>query len=312
MAFKSNRLNFHSVMELRTIVLGKLICRDYCYLVYTTSSFWGISCRTDSPDFYSEVSEFDSWVIFYGIIFFILTAILHSLKSKIKEKFMNYLNLIFRTAILYLFLLFMLRLMGKRELGQLSPFDFVVAILIAELAAIPMEESSIPILHGIIPIATLVFLEILLSYLTLKNESIRRLINGSPSILIRNGRIQTRELKNSRCNINDLLGHLREKNIFDLTDVEFAILEPSGKLSVILKSQKRALRPEDIGISTDYEGLPTPLIIDGIVHHDHLASIHLDEEWLKQELTSKGIVSPKEVVFASISTDGELYVALKN
>ncbi|AZR73160.1 hypothetical protein BBF96_07040 [Anoxybacter fermentans] len=224
---------------------------------------------------------------------------------------MKFLIIIFRTFFLYFLLLVMIRIMGKRELGQLSPFDFVVAIMIAELAAIPMEDESIPIINGILPIVILVILQILLSYLTLKNETIRRWINGSPSILIKNGKIQTKEMKKARCNINDILESLRKKNIFDISDVEFAILETSGQLSVMPKSQKRPVTPEDLGIPTSYEGLPTPLIMDGKINHKNLLEINLTEEWLRDQLRKQGVQSVEDVVFASLNTKGELFFATK-
>lgn len=220
-------------------------------------------------------------------------------------------TIILRTIILYFVLLVTLRIMGKRELGQLSPFDFVVSILIAELAAIPMEDDSIPLHHGIVPIITLVLLQIVLSFASVHNETIRKWINGAPAILIKNGEIQTREMIQNRCDINDLIIHLREKDIFDIADVEFAILEPSGDLSVILKSQKRPLTPEDLGVPTGYEGLPIPLITDGVIHTKSLHEIQLDEKWLFHELEKHSIISEKDVLYACINTKGELYVAKK-
>lgn len=219
--------------------------------------------------------------------------------------------IILRTIILYLVLLVMIRIMGKRELGQLSPFDFVVSILIAELAAIPMESEAIPLYHGIVPIVTLVLLQIALSYISVHNETIRRWINGAPAILIRNGQIQTREMVKNRCDINDLIIHLREKGIYDIGDVEFAILEPSGALSVIPRSQKRSVTPGDLGLSTEYEGLPVPLITDGIIHKESLREIQLDEKWLFHELAKHSIFTEKEVLYACLNTKGELYVAKK-
>lgn len=224
---------------------------------------------------------------------------------------MNILTIVTRTAILYGVLLIIVRIMGKRELGQLSPFDFVVAIMVAELAAIPMEDGAIPLRNGIVPIFTLMVLQISLSYLVLKNEWIRKLVNGTPTIVVKNGVIQTTELRKSRCTMNDLLASLREKGIYDFADVEFAVLETSGHLTVIPKSQKRPVTPRDLQLSTPYEGLPTQLIVDGNIHHDNLEEINLDEEWLLSELKKQGVNSVKDVIFASINTYGDLYVAKK-
>lgn len=224
---------------------------------------------------------------------------------------MKILLIIFRTVILYSFLLVMLRVMGKREIGQLSPFDFAVAILIVELTAIPMEDIEIPLYEGMIPITVLVILEVLISFLTLKSETIRSWVNGKPAIIIKSGKIQAKELQKTRFNINDLLSHLREKDVFDVNDVEVAILEPSGNLSVIPKSQHRAVTPADLGIPTMYEGLSIPLIIDGNLHKNYLEEINLDEAWLYTELEKRGITSSKDVLFASLNTKGELYLLKK-
>ena len=219
--------------------------------------------------------------------------------------------IVVRTIILYFVLLIVMRIMGKRELGQLSPFDFVVSILVAELAAIPMQDDKIPLYHGIVPIITLVSLQIGLSYITMRSEGVRRVINGSPAILIRNGQIQYEEMCKNRCNVNDLMIHLRQKNIFDAADVEFAILEPSGKLSVMPKSQHRPVTPEDLSIATNYEGLPVPLIVDGKIHKRSLKEVKLDEKWLFSELEKQGIISVNDVLFASLNTKGQLFVAPK-
>ncbi|MEN6327492.1 MAG: DUF421 domain-containing protein, partial [Syntrophomonas sp.] len=163
---------------------------------------------------------------------------------------------IIRTLILYTATVVLLRIMGKRQIGQLQPYELVVIIMISELAAIPMQNTGIPIINGLIPIFILVAAEITLSHLSLKSERARGIICGKPSVLIENSKIMENELKRLRYNINDLLEQLRLKNVPDIADVEFAILETSGHLSVILKSQKRPVVPQDLNISPEYEGLP--------------------------------------------------------
>ena len=149
------------------------------------------------------------------------------------------LSTVLKTLFMYVFVLFVTRLMGKREIGQLSPFDLVVAIMIADLAATPLEEKSIHIHDAVIPIAVLAFLEVVFAFVTLKSEKARKLISGQPSIVVRNGNILEGTLRELRYNIDDLLSGLREKGIPNIQDVEFAILEASGRLSVIPKSQVR-------------------------------------------------------------------------
>ncbi|MZP29867.1 DUF421 domain-containing protein [Heliobacterium undosum] len=219
--------------------------------------------------------------------------------------------IILRALIVYFSVLVIMRIMGKREIGKLSPVDLVVAIMIAELAAIPMEDPSIPLLHGLIPIGVLVLAEVGFSYLSMKSPVARDWLNGSPTVIIENGRLLEGEMRRTRYNLNDLLAQLREKDVYNINDVEFAILETSGKLSVIPKSQKRPVNAEDLQIPTAYEGLPTPLILDGKVDRRNLQSIQLDEEWLIKELQKHGVTAVDQVFFASLDSKGEFYICQK-
>ncbi len=217
----------------------------------------------------------------------------------------------FRTIFLYALVIAALRVMGKRQIGELQPSELVVTIMISELAAIPMQATAIPLINGIVPILTLIIAEVVLSFTILKNKKIRKVISGSPSILIRNGKIDEGEMAKLRFNISDLLEELRLKNYPNVTDIEFAILETGGQLSVIPKSQKKAATPEDLNISTEYEGLPLPLIIDGEINYDSLIFAKLDQRWLETELTNANIHSISDVFFASLDTKGQLYFQLK-
>ncbi len=219
--------------------------------------------------------------------------------------------IIIRTLILYAAVVIVMRVMGKREIGQLQPFELVVALMIADLAAIPMQDTGIPLLSGIIPITVLMAAQVVLSYVALKSEKARGIICGRPSVLVENGKIVEGELRRLRYNLNDLLEQLRAKDYSNLADVEFAILETNGQLSVIPKSQKRALRPEDIQIKTNYEGMPVTLVIDGKVKQENLSKVNLDEKWLRSELQKFGIKDPGEVFFASLDTVGNLFYQLK-
>ncbi|NLZ38674.1 MAG: DUF421 domain-containing protein [Firmicutes bacterium] len=222
------------------------------------------------------------------------------------------LTLFYRTVLIYLVVLVSIRIMGKREVGELSAFDFVVAIMIAELAAMAMEQTDMPLLVALVPIFTLVALEILLSYLCLKSHTIRNIIDGSPSIVIADGKIIEKELRKLRYNVSDLVGQLREKDVSNIADVQYAILETSGELSVQLKANKRPVTPEDLGLPTKYEGIPTPLIFDGHVHHKNLRNLQLDKDWLLKELRKQGIDRIEDVLYASLDTDGNLYVSEKD
>ncbi|MDP4094121.1 MAG: DUF421 domain-containing protein [Bacillota bacterium] len=216
-----------------------------------------------------------------------------------------------RTLILYALVVIVMRIMGKRQIGQLQPFELAVAIMISELAAVPMQNTGIPLLYGVIPILTLLVAQILLSFVALKSVKARGVICGRPSILVENGKINEPVLRNEMYTINDLLEQLRSKNIPNIADVEFAILETNGQLSVITKSQKRPINPEDLNISTKYEGLPVDLVVDGTINRDNLAKVNLDENWLKDQLTGFGITNIKDVLFASIDTSGNLFYQKK-
>lgn len=216
-------------------------------------------------------------------------------------------GLVYRTVLIYFLVLVIVRLMGKREIGQLSPFDFVVAIIIAELAAIPMETTGIPLWKAILPMLTLAVLEVFLSYLALYSPFLRKILDGQPQVVIKNGRIIKSELRKARYNLNDLLAQLREKGIVNVSDVEFGILETSGKLSVIPKSQKRPVTPEDLSLPTGYEGLPAVLIMDGTIVRENLRLTGLDEKWLTERLAEFNL-RPRDVFLAVLGTDGNLFI----
>ena len=220
-------------------------------------------------------------------------------------------DMFFRTLLIYGMILIGMRLMGKREVGELTPIDLVVSLMIAELGVLIIEDKSIGLVKGLIPIFTLVGVEILVSYLSLKNDTIRKLVNGTPSVLIKNGKIMTEEMRHNRYTTHDLLTQLREKDIFNISDVEFAVLETSGELTVVPKSQKRNLTPEDLGLETGYEGLPIVLIEDGGINYTALEEVNLDKQWLTTELKKRMIDDISEVLILAIETDGNLYLSTK-
>lgn len=213
----------------------------------------------------------------------------------------------FRALILYIVVVIVMRIMGKRQIGQLQPFELAIAIMISELAAVPMQNTGIPLINGIIPILTLLIAQLAMSFITLKSIRARGLICGKPSILIENGKISEKELRKEMYTLNDLLEQLRIKNISNLADVEFAILETNGQLSVIPKSSKRPVTPHDMNIQTGYEGLSLDLVIDGRVISKNLVKAKLDRTWLENELRKLGYSGPGEVLFASLDTDGNLF-----
>jgi len=216
-----------------------------------------------------------------------------------------------KTLFFYLLLLAVVRIMGKRELGTLSPWDLVLTIMLAELAALPIENPRIGLWMGAVPILTLLAAQLLLSWLSLKSVAVRNLVAGTPSVVIKDGRIIEAELRRLRYGIDDLMEQLRQKNVPNIQDVEVAVLETNGQLSVIPKSQRRPLCPADLGVPTAYEGLPIPLINDGAIDYRALSAARLDVSWLKEQLRARGIHDPREVFYACLDSQGNLFVQEK-
>jgi len=222
------------------------------------------------------------------------------------------LHVVIRALVVYAFVLFSMRLMGKREIGNLSPFDLVVAITIAELGALPLQNPDISLIHGIAPIIALALLHVGMSAACLKFQGVRRVIIGEPTVIIEDGKVIGSNMRRLRYNLNDLVTQLRGQGFFNVADVEFAVLEPSGSLSVLPKSQNRPVTPKDLGLRSDYEGPSYPLIADGMVQYRYLKMLELTVKDLSDMLEEKGIVEVAQVFFATIDSAGGLYVAMKN
>ena len=216
----------------------------------------------------------------------------------------------FRSIVLYVIVLIVMRLMGKREIGQLQPFELAISIMIADLATIPMTETGIPIFNGIIPILGLLLMHLIISIVNLKSIKGREIICGKPSILIYRGKIDEKILKKERFTINELQEKLRSNNIVNLGDVEYAILETSGEVTVIQKPEKRGTIPEDFNIQPDYEGIPYDLVIDGKVMNKNLKSIGKNYNWLKKQVEKFGI-KPEEALVVTIDGKGQIFCQKK-
>ena len=217
----------------------------------------------------------------------------------------------FRAIVLYLIVLVVMRLMGKREIGQLQPFELAISIMIADLASIPMTEIGIPIFNGIVPILGLLVMHLILSLINLKSLKAREIICGKPSILIYRGKINEKELKKERFTINELEERLRGNNVVNLGDVEYAILETSGQVTVIQKPEKRNTTPADFNIQPDYEGIPYDLVIDGKVMHENLKIIGKNYEWLRKQV-SKFNIKPEEALLVTLDGKGQMFCQSKS
>ena len=216
----------------------------------------------------------------------------------------------FRAIVLYLIVLIVMRFMGKREIGQLQPFELAISIMIADLASIPMTEIGIPLFNGIIPILGLLVMHLIISLINLKSLKAREIICGKPSILIYRGKINEKQLKKERFTINELQERLRGNNVVNLGDVEYAILETSGQVTVILKPEKRNTIPEDFNILPEYEGIPYDLVIDGKVMNKNLKIIGKDYKWLKRQV-EKFNMKPEEALVVTLDGKGQIFCQKK-
>ncbi len=216
----------------------------------------------------------------------------------------------FRAIVLYILVLIVMRLMGKREIGQLQPFELAISIMIADLASIPMTDTGVPITNGIIPILGLLVMHLLISIINMKSINARQIICGKPRILIYRGKINEQALKKERFTINELQERLRGNNIVNLGDVEYAILETSGQVTVIQKPEKRNTIPEDFNITPEYEGIPYDLVVDGKIMYDNLQAIGKNEEWLKKQV-EKFKMKPSEALVVTIDGKGQFFCQKK-
>ncbi len=188
----------------------------------------------------------------------------------------------------------------------MQPFELVIAIMIADLASVPMSDTGIPITNGIIPILALLFIQLIIAIINLKSIWGRKIICGMPSILIYRGRIDEKIMKKEKFTINELQERLRQNNVFNIGDVEYAILETSGQLTVIQKPEKRNTIPEDFGITPEYEGIPYDLVIDGKVMHENLKAIGRDYNWLIKQ-TEKFKMKPEEALVVTYDGKGQIF-----
>lgn len=216
----------------------------------------------------------------------------------------------FRSILIYIFVLIVMRLMGKREIGQLQPFELAIAIMIADLASIPMTDPGIPITNGIVSILGLLVMHLIISILNIKSTKMRQIICGKPAILIYRGKIDEKVLKKERFTINELQERLRGNNVVNLGDVEYAILETNGEVTVIQKPEKRNTIPQDFNIVPEYEGIPYDLVIDGKIMDKNLQAIGKNREWLKKQV-EKFKMKPEEALIVTFDGKGQIFCQKK-
>lgn len=193
-----------------------------------------------------------------------------------------------RTLVLYLLLVGVIRLMGKRQVGQMEPAEFVVTMLSANLVTIPMQDFSVPVYTGVIPIVTVLATELILSAATVKSVGLRRIFCGKPVILIENGRVLQKNLQKTRISLDELTGQLRLKDILDITQVQYAILETNGNFSVFPYPQFRPAAAKEAEIPVAPQGLPYTIVCDGHLLSENLAPAGKDAAWVQRELKNRG------------------------
>jgi len=219
--------------------------------------------------------------------------------------------ILIRTLILFFGIFAIMRILGKRQLGELEASEFVITLLISELAAVPMQDIGTPLLHGVIPILAMVSLELLFTYGIIKSLRFRILLCGKPSIVIQNGRIIQKELLKSRISVDELLEELRSKNVTDISQVKYGILETSGDLSVILFSQFNPVTAGDMKVNPPDTGLPVVVINDGKLLQNNMKIRNVDSDWIKKYLRSKKMPEMRDIFLMTIDDLGNIYVSEK-
>ncbi len=217
---------------------------------------------------------------------------------------------VFRTLILYIFVTISIRLMGKRQIGDMQPNELVVTLLVSEIAAMPLQDTTQPIINGIIAIFMLVIIEIVISVLTMKSQSIRKILSGHSIVIIKNGQIDQKAMKKVRLTIADLIELLRQQDVFDIDQVAFAVLEVNGNLSVMLKNTEQPPTQKQLNIKSEKDGLQMPVIIDGKVIKDSLAAIEYDRATLDKLLKSSKMKA-EDVFLMTLDRNGNSNIVRK-
>ena len=218
---------------------------------------------------------------------------------------------VIRSVVLYLIIVIGIRLLGKHQVSELEPAEFVLALIIADVASVPMQDYGIPLLMGVIPIITLLCLSMILSVLTLKSLKLRALLAGVPSILIQNGTVNQKELRRTRMTLDEVLEELRLQGHTDLASVRYAVLETNGQLSILPYAQKKPPSAEDMDVPVNDPGLPLVLINDGRLISANLKRCGLSESWLNKQLEKHGASGVKDVFLLTIDEEKQTYFIRK-
>ncbi|MDA8235161.1 MAG: DUF421 domain-containing protein [Clostridia bacterium] len=221
-------------------------------------------------------------------------------------------EVLYQTILAYCAILLYARILGKQQVAQLTPYDYINGITFGSIAgALAADTDPTKTVAHLTALTLFALITFGAAYLSLKSRPARKLLEGEPTIVVHNGKILEQNMAKMRYNMDDLLMQLRAKNVFNLSDVEYAVSEPNGALSILLKTQKQPVTAETLGIPTQYQGISSELIMDGDIIQQNLIQNNLDLVWLQNQLRQQGILDPREVAYAALDTSGKLYVDKK-
>lgn len=217
-----------------------------------------------------------------------------------------------RTAILYFIVIISIRLMGKRQIGELQPYELVITLMLSDLASLPMQDTRLPLLLGIVPIITLLFVKILISEIQQHSRLFEKLLDGTPSIIISNGEINLEMMKKQRLTMNDILEELRSAGYLDISDIQYAIIETNGTISIIPKSACDNVKRKDLKIKESESKIPIVLFEDGRLNKKALQGMNKDEKWLDEKLKSLNYPPRDKLFLVMMDSNGKLFIQRKN
>ncbi len=220
-------------------------------------------------------------------------------------------TLVERTIIFYITLMLLMRVSGKRQVGELQLSEFVTAVMISELAVLPITSKDIPVLFCYVPLITVIFLEVFISFICKKNVRLRRFFDSSPVVLVEKGRVLEKNLLKTRVSIDEIFCEIRQKGYKDISDIQYVILEQNGKLSVLPKRKNSNLTPDDVNINVIENGVGHCIIVDGYIDKNALEAYGKDEFWLKERIKSKGIVDKNKIWYYIIDDSDNEIIKLK-
>lgn len=216
-----------------------------------------------------------------------------------------------RSFITYILLLLVLRLMGKRQIGELQPSELVTTLLLSEVASQPVTDDNIPLVYGLVPVAAILSFEVILSFAITKNKKFKKIMTGEISVLIDKGKLNMKEMKKNRISLEELASELRQKNIADISRVQYAIMEKNGKISVIEKAEYQPCTLEDMNIQSEERGIAHAFIVDGEICYENIESSGKNEEFLKKELKKRKIKSAEDIVLFTCDDAGNINIIRK-